>query len=329
MHDQHDNRSNEIASLPTADLRERVGISISSSDATTLLDSIVEAEAHGVRQIWMTQGPTTLDALTVYAAAFVRTAHIRLGTSIVPTYPRHPLVLAQQAATAAALGVGRLRLGVGPSHRPSIENVYGLPMESPLAHLREYMDVLRAVLWDGAVDHHGRFFTAKITLTNPPRVPLLMSALGEGAFHLAGEVADGAISWNCPVPYLLNVARPALHAGAEGANRPVPPLVAHVWVALSSDAQAVRVAAKKALAGYARLPFYANMFAAAGYPVQGDGAVSDRLIDTLVVIGDKANVAERLKAILAAGLDELLLTHVPLGDTTTELRQLFQLVGQL
>ncbi len=311
------------------DLRNRLGISIGGTDALALLESIVEAETHGVRQIWMTQNPTSFDALTMYAAALVRTRTIRVGTSIVPTYPRHPLALAQQAATVAALGAGRLRLGVGPSHRPAIETVYGLPMEEPLTHTREYLRVLRAALWEGRVDHHGRFFTAQATLSNPPQVPVLMSALGVGAFHLAGEVADGAISWNCPVAYLLDRARPALQAGAAAAGRPVPPLVAHVWVALSDDAQAVRAAVKQALAGYARLPFYAHMFAAAGYPVQADGQVSEGLIDALVVMGDPSVIATRLQEILATGLDEVLLTHVALGDPAGERTRLMQFVGQL
>lgn len=310
------------------DLRERVGISIAAPDAAELLDVIVEAESSGVRQLWMTQGPPSFDALTIYAAAFQRTRQIRLGTSIVPTYPRHPLALAQQAATVAALGPGRFRLGIGPSHRPAIETVYGLPMEAPLAHLREYVDILRAALWEGRVEHRGRFFTANVKLSQTPRVPLLVSALGEGAFHLAGQIADGAISWNCPLSYLRDTALPALQAGAQAAGRPTPPLVAHSWVALSEDAPAVRAAARNALTMYARLPFYANMFAAAGYPVQ-DGTVSDALIDTLVIMGDPATVAARLKDALATGLDELLLTSVALGDAPTERTRLMQLVGQL
>lgn len=308
--------------------RERVGISIGANDAAALVAMIGEAEAAGVEQIWMTQNPVSPDTLTVFAAAMARTSRVRLGTSIVPTYPRHPLALAQQAATVAALGPGRLRLGVGPSHRPSIEGVYGLPMEAPLAHLKEYVSVLRAALWDGSVDHQGRFFTAKATPRNPPRIPLLISALGEGAFRLAGEVADGAISWNCPPAYLRDVALPAVQEGAHAAQRPTPPLVAHVWVALSADTGAVRAAAKQRLSGYARLPFYANMFAAAGYPVQTDGSVSDGLVDNLVVMGDETAVVARLNELLDDGFDELLLTVVPLGDEAAERSRLFELVGR-
>ncbi len=316
----------------SSNIRDRVGVSVASPDATALLDIIVEAEQRGVQQLWMTQNPVSLDTLTMFAAAFGRTEQIKLGTSIVPTYPRHPLALAQQAATVAALGPGRLRLGVGPSHRPSIEGVYGLPMEAPLANLREYIGVLRGALWDGQVEHEGRFFTAKAKLNSAPHVPLLVSALGEGAFHLAGEIADGAISWNCPPQYLLDVARPALQQGAQDAGRPVPPLVpplvAHAWVALSTNVAAVRAAAKKSLSMYARLPFYANMFAAAGFPVE-DGNVSDALVDNLVISGDKAAITARLTELLGSGLDELLLTNLAIDDAAAERTQLFQLVGQL
>ena len=309
--------------------RERIGISIGGPDAAALVASIEAAEAAGVTQLWMTQNPVSTDTLTVYAAALGRTSTVRLGTSIVPTYPRHPLALAQQAATVAALGPGRVRLGVGPSHRPSIEGVYGIPMEAPLAHLREYIAVLRAALWEGAVDYQGRFFTARATLPRPPHVPILVSALSAGAFRLAGEISDGAISWNCPVAYLLDVALPALRAGAQAAERGAPPLVAHLWVGLSTDMATVRAAARQRLAGYARLPFYANMFAAAGFPVAADGGVSDALVDSLIVTGEDAAIVSRLQELLDGGLDELLLTLVPLDDEAADRTRLFQLVGQI
>jgi F420-dependent oxidoreductase-like protein len=309
--------------------RERVGISLAAAPAATLVDAIVEAEAAGVCQLWMTQNPVSNDSLTIFAAALGRTSGICVGTSIVPTYPRHPLALAQQAATVAALGPGRLRLGVGPSHRPTIEHAYGLPMVAPLEHLREYVAVLRAALWEGQVEHQGRFFTARAKLNSAPRLPLLVSALGKQAFRLAGEVSDGAISWNCPPAYLHDIALPALRDGAQAAGRQVPPLVAHMWVALHSDADAVVAAAKKALAGYVKMPFYANMLAEAGYPMQADGGVSDALVESIVVMGDEASVTARLHALLDAGLDELLLTNVPRGDTAAERTQLFRLVGKL
>jgi hypothetical protein len=79
--------------------------------------------------------------------------------------------------------------------------------------------VLRSALWEGQLDHQGRFFTARATMGVTPQLPLLISALGQGAFRLAGEVSDGAISWNCPPRYLLDVALPALRAGRSLATR--------------------------------------------------------------------------------------------------------------
>src|SRR5215210_144638 len=137
-------------------LSERVGLVVEGPDSSAVVEAIVAAEAAGVRTVWMTQGAAAPDTLAIYAAAATRTTSIVLGTAIVPTYPRHPLALAQQALTVADLAPGRLRLGVGPSHRHTMEGVYGLPMGEPLAHLREYVAVLRGLLWDGAADHRAR-----------------------------------------------------------------------------------------------------------------------------------------------------------------------------
>lgn len=315
------------SSQPSA--RERIGLVIFGKNAVEVVARIVEAQAAGVRQIWMTQSTPLPDTLTIFAAAMVQASIVRMGTAIVPTYPRHPLALAQQALTLGDLAPQRLRLGVGPSHRPVIEGVYGIPMTKPLEHVREFVDVLRALLWEGKVDYHGTFYTVKSTLPRTPRTPILISALREGAFHLAGEIADGAISWVCPVPYLLEKAVPALQAGAAKSNRSVPPLIAHIPVAISQDQQAVRAAARKQLGHYGRLPFYANMFADAGFPVASDGTMSDELVDNLIVSGDKETIVARLTQLLAAGLDELLVMPVLVASDGNEQTQIAQLLGQL
>jgi len=219
-------------------------------------------------------------------------------------------------------------LGVGPSHLPIIEGVYGLPMPSPLAHLREYVTVLRAALWQGQVDYRGRFYQVQVSMPRTPRTPILISALREKAFHLAGELADGAISWMCPVPYLLEKALPALQAGAAKSGRPAPPLVAHLPVALGQDRQAMRAAARQQLGAYGRLPFYVQMFAEAGFPVASDGTMSDALLDSLVVFGDEATIAARLADLLAQGLDEVLVKPLPVARPEDEQARLARLLGQ-
>jgi F420-dependent oxidoreductase-like protein len=318
--------SSDVSQLP---LRSRVGLTIQTPDVATAINRIREAEHAGVQQAWMTQSAGMLDTLTLFAAAAAQTTSIRLGTSIVPVYPRHPLVMAQQAATIAALGPGRLRLGVGTSHRHVMENIYGLSMQSPLAYLREYVEVMRQALWEGHVEHQGRFFKVAASIPRPAHIPLLISALGEKAFRLAGEIADGAISWVSPVPYLLDTALPALRAGAEAQHRPAPPLVAHIPMAMSTDEAAVLAAAKPRISFYTKAPFYIHMFEAAGFPVAADGSGVDALVKALVVAGNEAQVEKRLRDLLASGLDELLLMLVPVSDEARELEQLMRVIGSL
>src|SRR4051794_9723546 len=223
----------------------------------------------------MTHSPYLPDSLTILAAAATKTSTIRLGTSIVPTYPRHPLVMAQQALSINDIAPGRLRLGIGPSHQPIIEGIYGLRQETPLAHLREYVHVLRTVLWEGKVDHRGKFFNVKVSLPRTAQIPILISTLGKKAFQLAGEIADGALSWVCPVHYLISSGIPALRNGAAttttAANRQsAPPLVAYISVALSEDRNAVLKAGYQMIDVYTKLPFYIQMFSDAGFPITAD-----------------------------------------------------------
>lgn len=310
-------------------IRERVGLLVYPMTAAVAVSNIVAAEAAGVRQVWMTQSTPMPDTLTIFGAAAVQTSTVRMGTAIVPIYPRNPLALAQQALALGDLAPDRLRLGIGTSHRPTMEQVYGIHMTAPLGHLREYVSVLHAALWEGKVDYHGQFYTVNTTLPRTPRTPILISALREGAFQLAGEVADGAISWVCPVPYLLEKAMPALRTGAAKSGRLAPPLIAHIPVALSQDRQAVLAAARQQLGRYGRLPFYANMFADAGFPVSSGGTMSDALIESLVVSGNEAAVATRLTELLKMGLDELLVMSIGVANAQSEQERLTQLIGHL
>jgi F420-dependent oxidoreductase-like protein len=319
----------QVSSLPPT--RERVGLVVHGSNAAVAVKTIVAAEAAGVRQIWMAQPPVLPDVLTMFAAAATRTSTVRLGTSITPTYPRHPLVLAQQILALYDLAPDRLRLGIGPSHRFIIEDIYGLQQKTPLAHLREYVEVLRAALWQGKVDHHGHFYNVISTLPRTSQIPILISTLGKSAFQLAGQIADGALTWVCPVPYLLHTGVPALRTSAAAVGRSPPPLVAHVLVAITEDRHAVLAGAHQMLDFYAKIPFYANMFSNAGFSLTSDQTVPDALVDSLVISGDESIVAARLTELLAAGLDELMISLVPTiraGDDDEQTR-LMQLIGRL
>src|SRR6266545_2206234 len=166
--------------------------------------------------------------------------------------------------------------------------IYGLSQTTPLAHLREYTQVLCAALWEGKVDHHGRFFNVVATMPSTPQIPVLISTLGSKAFQLAGEIADGALSWMCPVPYLLRTGIPALRTAAAAKGRLAPPLVACVPVALNQDRYSVLTQGHQLLDMLAKLPFYAKMFADAGFPLTAGQTIPDALVDSLVVSGNEA-----------------------------------------
>jgi F420-dependent oxidoreductase-like protein len=309
----------------------RAGLAIRSPHSAETLAAILRAEERGLPMVWSTVGGTNPDAVTLFAAALAKTSKIGVGTAIVPTYPRHPVALASQALVLEGLAPGRFRLGLGPSHRPTIEGMFGLTMNKPLEHLREYLTVIRGLLWDGAVDFSGTHFQVKAELpagVQPPKTPLPISALRAGAFRLAGEISDGALSWVCPVPYLINTAKPAMLEGARAANRPAPPLIGHVPVAMSTDREAVRAAARPQLANYARLPFYRGMFEDAGFPIGPDTTMSDALLDELVVSGSPDEVAARLHQIQGAGVDELLVMRVNVADADTEDTALVDLLAR-
>ena len=133
-----------------------------------------------------------------------------------------------------------------------------LQHRTPLTHLREYVEILRAALWEGKVNHHGYFYNVVATLPRTPQIPVLISTLGVKAFQVAGQIADGALSRVCPVSYMLHLGIPTLRTSAAvKAGRAAPPLVAHVLVALSENRNSGPLAGHRILYFYAKIPFYA------------------------------------------------------------------------
>jgi F420-dependent oxidoreductase-like protein len=313
-------------------LRDRVGILVRGTDARRAIARIHEAERADIQQVWLSVSDAGFaDILTVIAAAASQTERIRLGTAIVPTYTRHPLVMAQQALAIHDLAPGRLRLGVGSGDRFFLETRYGIPQTTPLAHLKEYLDIMRGALWEGKIDYQGTFFQVADGLPRTAPVPLLIPALGLKAFRLAGESTDGAIPSMCPIPYLLEQALPTLQAGAAAQKRPAPPIVALLPVALSTDGAAVRAAMRRQMQWALRTKTYIRMYTQAGFggAVNGDEDEINKLARALVISGDETTVRDRVQELLASGVDELLLTLMPIADEAREREQLLRLVGSL
>jgi alkanesulfonate monooxygenase SsuD/methylene tetrahydromethanopterin reductase-like flavin-dependent oxidoreductase (luciferase family) len=311
-------------------VRERTGLSVVPIEPAALVANLVEIEEAGVDHIWVGFGPPwNPDLLTTLAIAAARTTRLKLGTAIVQVSSRHPVLMAQQALSFSQLAPGRLRLGIGTGSPAMAKSIYGIEMEAPLAYLREYAQVLRPLLEQGEVHHKGRFLTVDVSLHISSQVPLLISALGPASFRLAGEIADGALTALCPIPYLLKIALPALNSGAATAQRARPPLVAHVPVAFTENRAVALQAGRQTMRFNTTLSVYRNMFMEAGFSDEEITNVSDRLVESLLVFGDESRIKDRLLELLATGVDELTVGLVPVSDAAQEGMRLARLIGQL
>jgi alkanesulfonate monooxygenase SsuD/methylene tetrahydromethanopterin reductase-like flavin-dependent oxidoreductase (luciferase family) len=288
-----------------------IGVLIRDPSVARSLELIEQAESLGVPAVWLTTTGAGRDGLTLLAAAAARTSLVRLGTAIIPTWPRHPVSVAQAALTIDALAPGRLRIGLGIASGANATMV-GESFQQPLAALREYVVQLRALLAGEAVDTAGEHYTTHAQLERAVDVPVMASALRANAFRVCGQVAEGAISWMTPWPYIESAALPALRAGAEAAHRATPRLIFHAPVCVTPDGNAARAAATEQVGLYTRIPSWAAMFAAAGHDTsQG---LTEAYLDEVLVHGDEAAVGNRLRSFISAGAAEVIVHPVTVGD---------------
>lgn len=282
-----------------------IGVAIQAPDAKQAVEQIIQAEQAGIPAIWATSGGVGhADLIPIWAAAAVKTERIILGTSILRTWSRHPVGLAQEALALEQLASGRLRLGIGPTGKTAAEQIYGGRYDKPLTYLREYLTVVRTLLHEGAIEFEGEYVTARMEFGSQFNTPVLISAAGLRAFELAGELSDGAISWVAPKRYLVEQALPALRRGAAKTGWETPPLIAHVPVVVNEDSAAAHALAREQLDWFAGSPYFTATWAAAGFdPAQG---YSDELLNDLLVYGNEETVAAGLIRWLEAGVDEVL-----------------------
>ena len=291
-----------------------ISVHIVAADAPGLVDRIAAADAAGLDTAWLTVGGPSPDPFAVFTAASQRAERINFGTSIVPTFPRHPIAMAQGAMTVDQMAPGRLKLGVGPSHKPAIEGTWGIPFHKPLSHLREYVTVLKALLNEGEVDHDGELIQAHTRIPGPTQVRVMISALRKKAFRLSGELTEGGISWMSPLPYIRDIAAPAQQAGADAAGRPKPAMIVHTPIVVTEERDAVREAARRQFGFYQRLPYYSQMLQDAGFDEAAGTEFTDRMADGLIISGSENEVGDRVRGMPEFGADELLAAIVQLPE---------------
>jgi len=288
----------------------RIAIGIGSEVTGTpmsppdIVDEVVRAEADGFGAAWSVHFSRGVDALGILAVAGTQTSHIDLGVGIVPTYPRHPLALAQQVATTQAFTGGRLTLGVGVSHRPVIEDLHGLEYTRPAAHMRDYLSVLVPLLREGSVRYRGEFYQVDggfvVPGTSP--VPVLVGALSPLMVQAAGELADGVVTWLAGPRSLGDQIVPQLHAAAAGQR--APRVVAALPVAVCADARLARQAADEVFARYAGFPNYRRLLDREGVSTPGGVAI----------VGTEAGVEEQIRRLFDLGVTELWPITFGVGD---------------
>ncbi len=227
----------------------KVGIFGGTINSGTIDDVVAEAkqvERDGFASYWV---PNIFghDALTALAIVGREVPRIEIGTSVVPTYPRHPMAIAQQCHTVNAASKGRLCLGIGLSHKVVIEGMLGISFEKPVRHLREYLSILMPLARCENANFAGETLTTRGSLSGVGSSPfsVVVAALGEQMLRVTGTLADGTLTWCTGPKTLQSLTVPTIVEAAKKAERKSPRVIAALPVCVTNDvARATKVAAK-------------------------------------------------------------------------------------
>lgn len=276
----------------------RIGFMTQTNQSSSFDDILAEARAvheFGGHTYWMSQ-IFGFDALTALAIVGREVPGIELGTAVVPTYPRHPMMLAQQALTVQAATGNRLCLGLGLSHQMVVEYLWGLSFEKPLRHMREYLSVLMPLLSGESVNVEGETMTVRgaIGVAGAERPSVVIAALGEQMLRLSGTVADGTATWCTGPKTLAELTIPTIKQAAADAGRPSPRISAALPVCVTDDVDGVKAVVAELLAVYNTLPSYRTMMDREGVAGPAD----------LTIAGTEAEVRDRVAQLKSIGVTD-------------------------
>jgi probable F420-dependent oxidoreductase len=263
----------------------RVGIwtaSLGGLPAGEARTTIAEIEQLGYGCVWLPEA-VTADPFVLATLLLGATEQLCLATGIASIYARDALAMNAGWRTISAAFPERFLLGLGVSHQPMVEGIRGHDYGPPLSAMRDYLDAM----------DRAPFFGAR-TNAEPRRC---LAALGPKMLELAAARTAGSHPYFVP-PEHTSVARDVLGPDAW--------LMPEQMCVLSTDAAAARATARQHMAIYLGLPNYTNNLRRLGY---GDADLadggSDRLVDAIVVWGDEAAIADRVRAHHDAGADHV------------------------
>jgi F420-dependent oxidoreductase-like protein len=299
----------------------RIGLSPLIPGSGTVDDVVASARQvadDGFATYWLAQA-FGLDALTALTVVGREVGRIELGTAVIPTYPRHPWVMAQQALTTQAVIGNRLALGIGLSHQLVIEGMWGISFAKPILHLREYLEVLVPLSKGEAVSVQGATVTARGSVDVPGAAPfpVLVAALGPQMLALTGQLADGTITWCVGPKTLAGFTIPTISAAAERAGRAVPRVVAMFPVGVTTDPAGAEEKLARGLTVYGTLPSYRAMLDREG----ATGAAE------LAILGSEQEVTDRIAHLKSIGVTDL--AAVPVRGNPDEIAQTTDLLRRL
>lgn len=302
----------------------------------TAIERVRLAESLGYEAVYVTHiaGRESLTVLTAYALS---TERIRLGTGVVPIYSRTPATMAQTAATIDELSSGRMILGLGVSHRATVEGWHGQRIDRPVSEMREYLQIVRAILRGEDPPAGGKWSTGfRLAGLEPrPGVPIYIAALSPGMLRLAGELADGVLLWLCNPNYIRDVVVPEVRQGRQRAGRDLEgfDIVPAVPAAVTDDPGPAFAAMRQDLLPYFALPFYRAMLERSGFgediaafdAAQGDvdgmkAAISDAFLGVLTAVGDDQSVRDGIQRYREAGATSPGIGPIPKTDFDATLR---------
>lgn len=316
-------------------------------DVKAVLERVQIADAAGVHSAWVAEA-WGRDAFTLLTLMADRSKTLQLGTAIVNVYSRTPAALVQHFATMDELFGGRMIIGLGTSGPQVIEHFHGVKFHPPLTRLKEYVEIINALMRSEPLKYDGKLFNLQrgFTLRFTPvrnHIPIYLATLNAKSVKLTAELADGWLPVMIPLPKLKSEIA-ALRQTSVAAGRPANAVSVRApgAVTVTNNIDKARAESAGTLAFYiGRMgTFYSEQLTRHGY---GDAvqavkkaweagsraaaeAVPENLLDATSCAGSVEACVERLQAQTESGVD-IHSVHVDAQDNREYERLLKRLVG--